>query len=65
MQDEARITLRLPGQLHSAIKASAEKRKRSMNEEIVTALAEYYQMVGGLADRVERIEQRLNQAGIP
>lgn len=65
MQDEVRITLRLPSQLHGAIKASAEKRKRSMNEEIVTALTDYYQLVGGLVDRIERIEQRLNQAGVP
>ncbi|GAA2140054.1 Arc family DNA-binding protein [Streptomyces synnematoformans] len=38
MDEEKRVTLRLPAELHEALKSAAEKDRRSINAEIVYLL---------------------------
>lgn len=54
MSDEVRITLRLPADVHGAIKTAADKHGRSMNAEIVIRLAGISRSI--LDARVARLE---------
>lgn len=57
MSDEIRITLRLPVNVHTTVKNSAEKNKRSLNEEIVTALTAHYDVTDEIRKRLEQLEK--------
>jgi len=57
MSDEIRITLRLPVNVHVIVKNSAERNKRSLNEEIVTALTAHYDVADEIRKRLEQLER--------
>jgi hypothetical protein len=61
MTDEIRITLRLPAGIHATVKSSAENNKRSMNEEIVQALLNYYNMADEINRRLEKLEKFMTE----
>ena len=68
MTTDARITLRLPGDVYAAAKAAAESANISLNEQIVIALSNYLGVKDTLLARIESLEKsvaELRQANDP
>lgn len=56
MENEIRITLRLPGDLHSAILATSSRYGTSLNGQIVTMLRDWYSNESRFAEMDARLK---------
>ncbi len=62
MSETVRLVLRLPAEVHEAVKALAAADRRSLNGEIVYILEQYVAERGGPADVTARQMQELRDA---
>jgi hypothetical protein len=54
---DIRLTLRIPEQLHATVKENSQKSDRSLNEEIVQALTNFYNVESEQNRRIAELER--------